>query len=718
MAWGTAQQFHGYQRKVQSWVDWSVKSSGDTSCTFTVKGCARSGDGSGYYYAADYAVEVKLFYRIDGGGWVSLGSATGILNYGDEVGRIERTVTIQRKDSNQTVTFATDAVAPYGDWPTATAQLSTTVTKLAYQVPNPPSGCSASRASDSKADVSWSNGSTTALKPRSNVLVEREADGGAWKRIASLSSSAMSYADNGISAGHRYRYRVRSKGAGGTSGCSTSGYVYTTPAAPSSVVAEKTASGILISASSAYAEGYGVEQTVDGGATWQTVAQGVQMPYMAPMVPGTVQFRVRAERGSLASPWALSVVLVTIAPPLAPSVWGIPNPAERGREVTARWNPNHPDGSAQAAAQVEIASDGTRTVDLASETSLSFVPEDAGEWSVRVRTKGLHEDWGAWSDPLAFGVYDAPSVTIAEPPDDSFELSGYPLSIAWEVEDATGVSMQSVAVRGESGTLYSASGVASPISLSQADVSLDNGGSYTVSVLAYNGVGMKSSAERGFTVAWEPPEPPEISVAEGDGASVSVSVAYGGGIPTEAVDVFRVTPDGRWAVAEGVADGDTVTDPLPPIGASVEYEAVARAASGASSSSSSASIMLKTGAWSLSFGKGAQEQVSLVYNPKSGFSIGHGGELYRFADGGAGGGLPVWYGTSDRSEAGTLSFDTEDRAMADLLISLCRRHAEAWIRDPYGHRWRAAVKASFDMDHGQITGVSVAWDAVRFEEAW
>ena len=159
MGWGTAQKFYSYQRKCQSWVGYSQTTNTDTQAAFKVSGCARSGDGSGYYYAYDFGVTVKIFYRVDGGSWHELKATTTVLNYGAEVGNISASFTINRTHKTQVVEVACDAISTTGDWPTATARMSINVNaKTSYTITlnaNKPSGASADVADMPANQTKW-----------------------------------------------------------------------------------------------------------------------------------------------------------------------------------------------------------------------------------------------------------------------------------------------------------------------------------------------------------------------------------------------------------------------------------------------------------------------------------------------------------------------------------------------------------------------------------
>lgn len=123
--WGTAVKWSGYNRKTQTYNSYSETDIQRTYVTYSVYGCARSGDGSGYYYASDWGVTVTLQYSVDNGAtWTTLGSQYGTLDYGANVASITRSVTIYRTTASQNVKFRSKAVTSginevaYSDSPT------------------------------------------------------------------------------------------------------------------------------------------------------------------------------------------------------------------------------------------------------------------------------------------------------------------------------------------------------------------------------------------------------------------------------------------------------------------------------------------------------------------------------------------------------------------------------------------------------------------------
>lgn len=186
----------------------------------------------------------------------------------------------------------------------------------------------------------------------------------------------------------------------------------------------------------------------------------------------------------------------------------------------------------------------------------------------------------------------------------------------------------------------------------------------------------------------------------------------------DSVDVIRVNADGStWTVASNLTMGDTAIDPLPPLGVDAVYKAVGKTSAGGMSEAES-TFKITSNSWVFNFGNSAQETVELLYNPETTLVLDQGGASYHFADGGLGGGLPVFYPTTDRDMSGTLKFDTVVYGDADTAIDLCNRYPVAWLRDPYGHRWMARVRPSASHDYGGAWPVTISWSAVRFREAW
>lgn len=115
---------------------------------------------------------------------------------------------------------------------TSSASGSVTVGAIPNTVPGAPT-VTATRSSDTSIRVTWTLSKPTSGSITSN-RIEVKIDEGGWTTLSSsLSGSTTSYTYSSSSANHRYQFRVASSSSAGQSSYGTSGYVYTTPAAPS-----------------------------------------------------------------------------------------------------------------------------------------------------------------------------------------------------------------------------------------------------------------------------------------------------------------------------------------------------------------------------------------------------------------------------------------------------------------------------------------------------
>lgn len=620
---------------------------------------------------------------------------------------------------------------------TSTATVTHTIPAIAYSAPAAPSNCSASRSSDAQSKVTWTNGATGTTTPRSATLVERQADGGEWSQIASVGASATNYTDNSISADHRYAYRVRAQGVGGYSGYATSDYIYTTPAAPSSVVAEKTgaqAVQLSIEGAAPWATSYAVERSTDGGSQWVSAGTAESFPWVDSSAPaGTVVYRVAAVRGSLQSAWAQSNSVTTITPPLAPTVTGLPIVAATGSTLTVQWVPNHPDGSAQTQAQIEytVGSGSLQTATVQGAGTSYQLPASAtasaGTVKVRVRTHGLDPDWGAWSAYSTVAVAVPPSAHFTSPAQDGATVAALPLVLAWEATDPTGIALQTLSLTGADGSTLltrQLAGDARSFQIDDSVYALSNLTGYELVLTVLGGSSLATIAERQFSTDWAEPSTPEadLDVDPADlSCAVTVHAGEGTGDEPEAVSfsVTRILPDGsQWLVADGLTDGQQCIDPLPPLNVDYSYLVTAYAETGVSSSLTVPARVDAVLA-AFNFGDAAATCELARLDPSWSHSPKRSGTLYHFADGGEAGGLPVPYGGADVDSTRSMGFTVLDPGQLRRLQGLAARYYTCWYRDVYGGRALCAVSWSFSsgIPYGKVE-VSADMTEAVFEEAW
>lgn len=637
-------------------------------------------------------------------------------------------LTVAKTDNARNITCSA-SIAFSSSWNggTSNASVGVPVGGIQYQKPNPPKNASITRVDDTAFNIVWqSNWDNDNLKPWKQIIVDRTngTDGGAqsaWANTAKLNWDAVNYRLSGCKANGRYHAAIYARNGAGDSSHVDFGPVYTTPSSPSSVVAEKIDSGkvkVTIDVSKTYAYDVWIDRKINDGdwefQAYERNANGTITWTDESAPAGTIRYRAGCRRPVYGDDTSKTVLtsgntesntVTTITPPLAPTItWptaGVTVDMSQG--LTVWWTPNHPDGSAQTAAQVEYSVGGTTypwvTVN-GSQNSLAIDTSGfSGWWSVRVRTKGLHADWGAWSDPVSFRLAWPPSVIISSP---SGTVSELPVHVAWSAGDSTGISSQQVTVSTQSGASATVQVAASAesVDISPSLLTPANGDTLTVTVTARGGSGLETSTSTIAQVAYTPPaEPIGVASIDHDAFAVTVSVVFGwkSGTPdTDHVSVTRVLPDGsELELADWLLDGHQVIDRLPPLNTDYAYRLTAYASSGAASTSL-LDALLPSNVSVLNFGTDAGEVLPMGTAQQVSRTVEHETTEFDFADGSN---LETIYESGlvhhEASTSDKRRFSQDDWQRINYLAE---RYAFGWFREAGGLREYAAISLSPSYD--------------------
>jgi len=179
-------------------------------------------------------------------------------------------------------------------------------------LPNAPSGCSATRDSDTQFTITWTDNSSN----ETGFKIERNTNDTGWSQIGTVSADTTSFVDNSTNnptdppqTNEKYQYRVRAYNNTGNSDYSTDPNVlYTTPSAPSGVSAAYVSDReitVSFTDNSAYEDGFKIERKTDDGS-WSQIATLTSSPYSDTntSVNHKYEYRVRAYKDSLNSDYA------------------------------------------------------------------------------------------------------------------------------------------------------------------------------------------------------------------------------------------------------------------------------------------------------------------------------------------------------------------------------------------------------------------------------
>lgn len=296
----------------------------------------------GYGFAVNYnAAWVSCGGEADGSGSVYVSSATGETR---ELTAYSARFELPRGTEDRRVRCAAAFSMPDFQAGTSQAETYLTVPAEPCELPDPPSGATAS-VSGSVIVLEWANGADPAAhKPWTGVEVDAMVGSGDWGGVAGfpreLPGDAASLAFSGALGNSMYQFRVRSVNAKGASAWVHVGPAYTTPSAPANVSATFSDSCVLVTwtKTTKYAMYHAVQVSADGGETWSPAGTehveglgtgAVFLPPAKDVSPpaGTaVVYRVAAVGPAGTSAWSRSGVISTYLDEDYPSV-SITSPA-------------------------------------------------------------------------------------------------------------------------------------------------------------------------------------------------------------------------------------------------------------------------------------------------------------------------------------------------------------------------------------------------------
>ena len=637
---------------------------------------------------------------------------------------------------------------------TSTATASYTIPAHPRYVPRAPTNLTLVSSTDTKQELSVELPDKSGWHDYNKINFYRHTDGGETEQLYH-DKVISNYPDLTTTAGHKYTYDCRvQNGDNGSllSGMSNVVEVYTSPNALGRLELIKTADNkaqLKGYDAPRWKDGYEFQVTSDDGKTW--VDATVDESWLATSVPaGTIRFRVRAyinnpwngAGDTIYSPWTESNSITTICPPNAPSINGLKTVYAANIDgivgIAFTWTPNHPDGSPQSAAQIELNSSvgALPTVDITDSATSFSINHGIGTLSVRVRTKGLDANWGAWSEWKTVRIAYGASAWFSSPSTNETEVGVLPYTVEWKAADSTGISYQKIELRDSSG------GVIASIEPSTSTRSwnlsgysmLVNNSSYTLKGYVRNGAGLTTEFTRTFTTNWLSPAAPAVQVEytddlcaiihvyqpktdyavqdaaltgpitqSDDGMLLSGNLTIEDGAikltstaPTKTYDIARKDSDGTLTVLGTSNDlGTFVIDRLPPLNIEYEYVMTAHAESGTYITFSVKALCPSSGDEAFNFGDAAETCLRVGFDAQASRSKKVSGNTFHFALGKGASQLPTFYSNDDMDIDGTHSYKLHSRDLYDRAEKITDKpeNAVCWFRSAFGRIARVYVSA-------------------------
>ena len=325
-------------------------------------------------------------------------------------------------------------------------------------------------------------------------------------------------------------------------------------------------------------------------------------------------FRVRAVNKQGASGWS-EIVSVSIGKdPAAPTTWSSSTTVITGQELNLYWVHNAEDGSKERYAEVEITvgeDKQTYTVknptgeDDEAEEKTKFYSVDTSKYSEgtqlkwRVRTAGVTLTYGDWSIMRTVDIYAPPTLALSvtnQNGDAIEQITGFPIylkglagpntqmPIGYYITITANTGYETIDrvgndIRINAGdavyTRYIDTNDPLLLELSAGNIDLQNGITYTITVIASMNSGLTIEASSELTVSWtDEAYDIDVSITVDKDNYVSYIAPYcndeetGKPIPGISLSVYRREFDGTFKeIASGIDNtmNTTVTDPHPAL---------------------------------------------------------------------------------------------------------------------------------------------------------
>jgi parallel beta-helix repeat protein len=310
---------------------------------------------------------------------------------------------------------------------------SSTASATTAGPPAAPSGLSATTASSSQINLSWTDNSNN----ETGFLVERSPDGVTFTQIASLAANTTSYSDTGLAASTQYTYRVRAANASGDSAYSsvasaaTSAPAVVPPAAPSGLsatMANSSQINLSWTDNSNNETGFLIERSANGVTFTQIASLAADITsYSNTGLAASTEYtyRVRATNAAGNSAYTNTASATTSAPsvlpPAAPS--GLSATASSSSQINLSWTDNSND---ETGFLVERSTDGVNFTQIATIGANMTSYSDSGLAAAVYYYRVVASNGAGQSAPTAV----ARATTVQLPPTGSTGVAADRLTIA------------------------------------------------------------------------------------------------------------------------------------------------------------------------------------------------------------------------------------------------------------------------------------------------
>lgn len=462
-------------------------------------------------------------------------------------------------------------------------------------VPLDITNASVSRNSDTSQTINWTNNSN-GDRPYYNIWVDRwDNVTNGWYNIATIGGGNSSFTDTTTSANKKYRYRVLANNDAGNTGNHTyTDYIDTTPAKPSTVLATRVNTTVVLiwADLSTNETGFKIQSREYSGGSWgawgdETTVTGTQWIDTTPYAIG--QYKVRSYNATLNSAYVSSNEIVTITAPNKPTNLNPDTLSYDGvNAYTFTWLHNPIDGTAQSKYSIQYREQGddfpaTPQINEVSSALSSHVFAgstftNGTTYEYQVKTWGQSATGSEWSNTATFDVVSTPVAVITSPSNSSnYGISL--LTVNFEYTQSNNNVMTQYVIKLYQGTtlldtlqnnytVYNGSN-----GIITMSTNLSNNTVYTITLEVKEITGLWSSvASVEFTTDFYVPATPTFSASfNSENASVEINIVNPSPTGTEVEAIYNNLYRNGLVINTNIPTNTTIIDSIPLIGGDNVY---------------------------------------------------------------------------------------------------------------------------------------------------
>ena len=264
------------------------------------------------------------------------------------------------------------------------------------------------------------------------------------------------------------------------------------------------------------------------------------------------------------------------------------------------------------------------TVSDSSGDKTKTVTLSEGEYIWQVKSIGPLTP-GDWSDTSTFGVYDAPTVGVTTPANNS-TVTSWPLQYTLSFADDNGTfagGWLALLDASDMHTVYRRDDVTELTGEITTDDYMPVNGSYVLTFQARSSTTLESYGSSNITINIASTDKGTLAISNSAAtgyATLTVGWDNTGGVHASSASVYRINGDGtRTLLGDGLAQNATVVDKFAPLNTAYTYQVVTHAEPTAVSSKDFTNT-IKTDRWFVIWNGGA-DAAWAIWNPSGSYEL-------------------------------------------------------------------------------------------------